>query len=607
MYSVVKKCLLGRARRELLSPGLYVDYYRIRRNYFFPFPLERIPEPFDYQVDGVKHYPWNTWWAWALEERIHALMYAYQIEPASDFLHAAEKNLQEIATLLHPEPTEIQRRYSHLCYSHIARLFTQAKLEWKNILSADTQSQLEKAVPLLLHHLSDELTGYVNAVENPDSPASERLQFNIPLITLTSMAALANVYQHPLASELSAATHFFTTRWSDAIMEGFLEGICYEGYVRYFSEIFFASEKTPRPALTSDEAFRMRTHFLGTPNDPSDVALIGDVEPNEMPFYLTAFLRQSSVQKNSLYPWKQVPSHRLRTETLHLLISHFSCTESSGFAAHTDYTPTSPLDLGYAIRLSPPPSHPWVTLIARHASPAGHLPPDLGQVTVANASDWIIADPGYQQYIPNSERIFSFGKFAHNTPVIHDHYIAAKPTLPELSQTFTQTNSTPSFQSLTLDLTSAYPASSSPDNTTPSEILNVTRQIFQPDFAATIIIDSIKLSRPLPIDFYWHSSPPVFWHQIPDASCPTCLLSSAEPEKPDVIRFSAHASLAPSHYQVTRLKGSRGQLTFHLQFHAESLRVLWYIAPTTSPDVTTVEFLESGVKLDFADGRAARL
>ena len=79
--------------------------------------------------------------------------------------------------------------------------------------------------------------------------------------------------------------------------------------------------------------------------------------------------------------------------------------------------------------------------MANSNSPMGHVHCDNGAVAIGTRGKWLIQTPGYQQYLPNSEREFTLGISSRNTPTINGqtqtHKLAKLISLTTEGQTHT--------------------------------------------------------------------------------------------------------------------------------------------------------------------------
>lgn len=57
--------------------------------------------------------------------------------------------------------------------------------------------------------------------------------------------------------------------------------------------------------------------------------------------------------------------------------------------------------------------------VGTSVSPMGHIQADRDSIVLGMRKRWWVDDPGYQQYVQTTERGFTVGPTAHNTPVIN--------------------------------------------------------------------------------------------------------------------------------------------------------------------------------------------
>jgi hypothetical protein len=154
---------------------------------------------------------------------------------------------------------------------------------------------------------------------------------------------------------------------------------------------------------------------VGAPGNVQDVARLGDVEPAEMPFHAAALvkLHHLGVKGHAGWAFEQYDLSRLRTDGLLAL----ALGAASGQPATREGAPEMTDTRGSIICRSGWTKDDIAVAMSAHRSPMGHLHNDNGTVVLAAGGKWLIDDPGYQQYLPTSEREFTVGAAAHNAPL----------------------------------------------------------------------------------------------------------------------------------------------------------------------------------------------
>jgi hypothetical protein len=184
----------------------------------------------------------------------------------------------------------------------------------------------------------------------------------------------------------------------------------------------------------------------------------------------------------------------------------------------------------------------------------GHVQRDNGSVVIGTRGKWLVADPGYQQYMRTREREFTLGRQAHNAPVINGHEQSAKP----LDRRIDLRDLGNGLARARIDITGSYPKELG--------LSEASRTVWLLENRLVVVADTVRGEGVKDLQYSWHGHPEAAWWvqdnwariHFPDVtlwlSCPQALLSDAD---------------------VTRLRGSRGHLT--LTARVGPLPAVWWV------------------------------
>jgi hypothetical protein len=338
----------------------------------------------------------------------------------------------------------------------------------------------------------------------------------------------------------------------------FSEGVAYDGYVLDFIMDWLAflpdADKStfvqhPQFARYLDESL-----WLGAPGDVAQVAELGDVEPIQMPFHISAQAKAFAAQPLPERAWylHQCRLGILRADALAAL--HFSVEQRNELQ---EQPKAQAKDAHHAIVLRGGWDADDVAVaMANSNSPMGHVHCDNGSVTIGTCGKWFIQTPGYQQYLPNSEREFTLGATSRNTPTINGQTQTRK--LAKLISLTTEDQT----QTAEIDISQCY-----------SEELTlekVTRKVLLIENQLVIVEDTIAGKHVNEISYFWHGHPDAAWW-IENNWARLYL---------DEKTLWIHSPQVPiEENQLQRLRGSRGQLTLTpkvLLGQSASLLVRWF-------------------------------
>jgi hypothetical protein len=335
---------------------------------------------------------------------------------------------------------------------------------------------------------------------------------------------------------------------------GFSEGVAYDGYVLDFVADWLGTLPVSERSVILDNPnlnhYLEQSYLLGAPGNVVQVAQLGDVEPVEMPFHLSAQAKLLRMQQQPVRSWliAQCPVDAL---------------PASGLAALRDSADTrsgmppaaGALDAHYAAVLrSGWQAEDLAVAVSCSDSPMGHIQADSGSLVIGTRGRWLVADPGYQQYVRGDEREFTIGPRAHNAPQVNGHVPSRKRPRRTLLEDIG-----PGVHRVAVDLTSCYPAEAS--------VTQLVRHVWLSGRDLVVVADQFEVAKPTRADYCWHGdSAAAWWFENGWA-----LITLGE----------ARLWLACSQGQLggeclQRLPGSRGHMS--LVFTADAIApVIWWV------------------------------
>ena len=542
-----------RARWQLEQTRLVVDYYRIGRKIAYPLPLPNLVIP-EVRVPGIPAYPWATWLLWTLEERIDCLGWAAEWFGDEQARQAAAADLAALARW----PTYQQSAKPGLSSAHAGRILWTASTRW-GWLGEDLRRSVREAC---VHHVeavlpaSDKIFASVRTKEDVlrrDAPHA--LLHNIPLIATVGAALTAAAAGHSAASLLNARVQALFGAVLDLRTKGHSEGVGYDGYVLDFVADWLATLPEPERAAVLDHPnlnhYLEQSTMLGAPGAVEQVAELSDVEPRQMPFHLSAQAKLQRLRPQPVRSWLmgRCPLDVLRSNALAALRDVPDVP--SGKAP-----PAGALDAHYAAVLrSGWEAEDLAVAVACSNSPMGHIQNDSGTLVIGTRGNWLVADPGYQQYIRGDQREFTVGAAAHNAPLVNNQGPSQKRprriVLEDVS---------PSVHRVAIDLTACYPAGAS--------LKTLVRHVWLSGKNLEVVADELEAAKPPQATYHWHAHPAAWWFEagwamiaLGDAplwlTCSQGRLSGADLE---------------------RLPGSRGQLSLVSSIDGAGPVVWWVFA-----------------------------
>lgn len=548
-----------RARRQLAQTRLVVDYYRIGRRLAYPLPLRRLSLP-GVQVPGISAYPWATWLVWTLEERITCLGWAAEWFADEQARTKATADLDALAEW----PVYQQYDGPDLSSAHAGRVLWTAATRWRwpdDALRRRVRAACHRHAQLL-SLASNKLYSSVTSRHDVLGPTGPRVSLhNIPLIGLLGAALTAAAAEHPTRKVLNGRLHALFGAVLELRAKGYGEGLAYDGYVLDFVADWLSAlpeaERLPILDHPSLRQYLEQSYRLGAPGAAHQVAEIGDVEPLQMPFHLSAQAKLLRLRADPLASWLlgRCPVEVLRSDGLAALGSidplpagrapvagaldaHYAAVLRSGWEAE---------DLAVAVSCS--------------NSPMGHLQSDSGTLVIGTRGEWLIADPGYQQYAPGDEREFTVGPAAHNAPLIDGRAMTQKR-----ARLLARESTGSGMHRLAIDLTACYPALAA--------VKAVVRNVWLAGKTMVVVADEIQAGPQSSATYHWHGASRAAWWFEGGAALIT--LGQAR-------LWIAGSRVRLNGGALQRLPGSRGQLTLVAKLDGAGPVVWWVFALADSP------------------------
>lgn len=528
------------------QPRLLVDYYRIRRHLSFPLPITTAREP-AIPTALVSPYPWNIWMVWALEERLNALAWSAEHDD-----HAGHRQLVEAQMQAFGQWPQLSREDNRpdLLLGHVSRLLARAHRSW-TWLTPPTQKVIAQVCQRVVNEhqpwIDTNLSHYAQPAPWTDPTTGRRPMANIPLIGLFGAAMAATVVNHALASQLLTLSRHAMQDYFDHFQEkGYSEAVAYDGYMLdFYADLTLLqpakvqSEMIAHPAVASILATSWQTAVTG---DAVNVAQLGDVEPYQMTFHLSAHAKLLPLTSLATSRWHldRCDNHLLRTDALMAMLADGSISEKG------EAPPAAACRSQNAVVLRTGwEADDLTAALSVSRSTMGHIHPDTGSLVLGTQGQWLISDPGYQQYLAKRERAFTLGPGSHNLPVINGatQEYRGRGVVLQCDQQGDGVGHT------LIDMTACY-------NTEQCPLSRVTREAWLLASRALVVVDIIEAAQLQRVSWSWHGHPAAGWWV--ENGVATLQLGQT------LLWIATHdQSLAET--QLDRMPGSRGQQTLCLQ------------------------------------------
>ena len=541
-----------RARWQLEQTRLVVDYYRIGRKLAYPLPLSSLTIP-DVRVPSIPNYPWATWLLWTLEERICSLGWTAEWFGDEQAREAAAADL----TALSQWPAYQQFAGPDLSSAHAGRILWTACTRWswlaEDLLQSVREASLRHVEAVL--PASDKIYRDVRTKEDVlrrDAPHA--LLHNIPLIGTLGAALAAAGVDHTATPALNSRVEALFGAALDLRSNGNSEGVAYDGYVLDFVADWLTTLPESARSAVLDHPnlshYLEQSAFLGAAGEastggrterrraaPDAVPSGGAGQALADPTATGAILVDGACppeifSSNALAALRDVPD-ALSGNALPAgaLDAHYAAVLRSGWEAE---------DLAVAVSCS--------------NSPMGHIQADSGTLVIGTRGNWLVADPGYQQYVQGEERQFTVGPTAHNAPQINGHALSQKRPRRIVLE-----NISPSVHRVAIDLTACYPAEAS--------LERLVRHVWLSGQNLVVVADQIEAADPARATYNWHAHPAAAWWFE---------LGSGLIALHDARLWLTCSQSGLSGADLQRLPGSRGQLSLVSNIDGAG-PVVWWI------------------------------
>lgn len=551
--------LAVRAGRLLRCGFLTVDYYRVRSKMAVPLPVTGLLDA-NFPVRGFEvTYPWNIWLLWRLEDRLLALGEYVEVSGDADAKLVVERELFELTQW----PTFRCGARIDLPCSHAMRILWTALTQWQWV-AAPLRESLEQALRRIVNDVqrfSNKDFGQFDSVQQllGDESVFQRLH-NIPVIGTCMLALAARAVAHPSAGLLDSRVNVLVTTILDLRANGVTEGVSYDGYVLDFvADWLLGQPSSVRDRIVGHECFGgwcRQAIDLGVPGDVMATAPLGDVEPIEMPFVWSALSKLQGFCEGVSSVLAQLDVSRLRADALRIWRKMVDSAQTTGsVAGGWVYTPHADALRSGAV------DDQFAAVIGTSVSPMGHIQADSGSIVLGMRKRWWIDDPGYQQYAKTSERNFTVGPTAHNTPVINGYGQVFKRAVTVLQPSVTVDAS--GTMALTLDLTACYERQSG--------VKQLHRTVWMPSTGLHVAIcDVIEVDLSAQITWHWHGHPELYWALNKTG------VSLVDNDTGDVLHIMS-PQVATTAASIQRLPGSRGQRTLVSSMFATGKVAVWWV------------------------------
>ncbi|HYF51615.1 MAG TPA: heparinase II/III family protein, partial [Planctomycetota bacterium] len=400
---------------------------------------------------------------------------------------------------------------------------------------------------------------------------------NIPLIGTVGAALAAHVVKHPLEATFNQRVRSVLGALLDYRESGFTEGVAYDGYVLDFIIDWFAiiPESERNEFLKHPQMNRMldESIMLSAPGNILEVAELSDVEPREMTFHASAQAKLNLYEPSAQRQW-----YLQRCDLAWLRADALGALFGEEFSSHPHAAPDAGcLDAHYArVLRSGWEKDDLAVCVAATNSGMGHMQCDGGTIVVGTAGEWLIADPGYQQYLVTSEREYSLGVGAHNAPVIN-----GKAQTEKKPQVRSIPNQPAGTHAVEVELAACYPPE--------LNLSSVRRTVWLRHDDLVVVADRISGASVSEIQYHWHSHRRAGWW-TQDGMAKVALESAA------LWIASPQAQLTDA--QIDRQRGSRGQMTLSVKIAPAS--VIWWVF-STDDAAPVIETVPTGLRVNGAE------
>ncbi len=550
------RALVGtRAAKFADDEVLVASFYRIHRKLAYPLPVTEIHHP-DFHVTGISGYPWEIWMTWDLEQRVFSLGWAAQWTANERYRELVRRDLAALAGW----PRYDARERPHLAGAHAARLMVAAYRNW-DWLGEKLRGRIEQGLRRFVDSDPEWLGDGRLELDTAEKvlAVGGRLLNNIPTIAIIGRSMAARVSGHPLREKLERHAEALIMAQLKLRATGYTEAVAYDGYILDFvADWLPEARKDFRAKLLADAELALmleQSWIIAAPGNLLNVAPLNDVEPREMPFHASAHAKLAALGRmNSRESWylQKIPLEWLRSDALAALDG----VDLSGTA---EAPPAAGAVEGlYALttRSGWDASDLAVVMSASEAS-VGHIQHDNGTILIGAGGNWLIDDPGYQQYVPGLERKFTLGPTAHNYPVIGDEGVQRVNKVKRL-----EVEQRDGLPCMAVDISVGYDSSAG--------VSKVVRKVWQAGDSLVVVADIVQFEGSArEINYHWQANPAgALWLQ--DGSVRIMLEGES--------LWVTSAGRPLDGQQIKRLPGTRGQITIGQSIPADQNgKIIWWL------------------------------
>jgi hypothetical protein len=241
-----------------------------------------------------------------LEERVLSLGWVAEWFRDQEARNAAAADLAALAQW----PRYGQYAGPNLSSAHTGRILWTALTRWRWV-GDDLRTKLREACR---RHVDESLPASDKTLSmalTKEDILREKAPYgrlhNIGLIGTVGTALTAVAARHPAAGPLNARLEALFGAVLELRSKGFSEGVAYDGYVLDFIADWLGTlpQKDRSPILDhpSLDHYLDQSYMLAAPGAAEQVAEIGDVEPREMPFHLSAQAKLLGLRRNAVRDW----------------------------------------------------------------------------------------------------------------------------------------------------------------------------------------------------------------------------------------------------------------------------------------------------------------
>ena len=554
--------LATRANKQLHLKFLAVDYYRIRNKVAVPLPVSGLVDTSAPARGFTAVYPWSIWLLWSLEDRLLALGEHVAVSGDAQAQVVVER---ELLTLAQWRTFRCGARIDLPC-SHAMRILWTALTQW-NWVNASLRELLEKTMRRIVddvQRFSDKDFAQFDSMQQLLAESVSQRLHNIPVIGTCMLALAARAATHPAADRLDHRVRVLVMAILELRAGGLTEGVSYDGYVLDFVADWLllqpSSVRDPIVEHGSFGAWCRQAIDMGVPGDVMGTAPLGDVEPVEMPFVWSALSKLQRLGLSVTDVLAHLDVSRLRSDALRVWRNMADSAGTSEGASHKwARNPHA------VVMRAGSPEDQLAAVVGASVSPMGHIQADSGSIVLGMRKRWWIDDPGYQQYAQTTERDFTIGPTAHNTPVINGQGQVFKRAviLSEPSVTVDEGGT----MRLTLDLTACYGLQSG--------VRKLERTVWMlPTGSHAVICDVVDTVAPAQLAWHWHGHSELYWALNKTG------VSLVDGEMGDVLHVTSPQFITTV-ASIQRLPGSRGQKTLVSSVFATERVAVWWVFSRT--------------------------